>query len=338
MGSARHNIDALDGLRGLAALMVMVSHMSGFGHFFEARGTGQNGVMLFFVLSGFLMAYLYCGDKRTDNEWTDYAFRRVFRVYPLYFAVVTGVILFSLAGSSHFFGQITLADYWHLVTLRSGFSVFWTIPVEMKFYLVLPVVIVLARLFRPGPDRLLLFMAFLVFAFAIYRVPENTSLLRGIPFFAAGMLAGVLHRHLGTIAGDARWLRILATVLTPLLLLAGFFTLPPLSAVTGWVNPIWYAPVLFAGLYAALTLGVANAAGPVAWIFSNPISRYVGQISFAVYLLHMPVLAAVSRLDVAPPAAFALDVVLVIGLASAAHFVIERPMRNVGYALSARFR
>lgn len=338
MGSARHNIDALDGLRGLAALMVMVSHMSGFGHFFDARGTGQNGVMLFFVLSGFLMAYLYSGDKRTGNEWTDYAFRRVFRVYPLYFAVVSLVLLFSLAGSSRFFGQITLTDYWHLVTLQSGFSVFWTIPVEMKFYLVLPLVIMVARLFRPGPDRILIFLAFLVFAFAIYRVPENTSLLRGIPFFAAGMLAGVLHRHIGTIAGETRWPKLAGSVLTPLLLVAGFLTLPPLSAVTGWVNPIWYAPVLFAGLYAALTLSVANAAGPVAWIFSNPVARYLGQISFAVYLLHMPVLAAVSSLGLAGPLAFVLDVALVITLASAAHFAIERPMRKVGYALSARFR
>lgn len=88
MNRGRESIDALDGIRGMAALMVAFSHMGNVGHFIEIRGTGQHGVMLFFVLSGFLMSWLYGTGDGSNSNWIRYSLRRVLRVYPLYFVVI----------------------------------------------------------------------------------------------------------------------------------------------------------------------------------------------------------------------------------------------------------
>src|SRR5690606_5151094 len=83
---------ALDGLRGLALLLVVASHGSNMGlHFVpgvDMSGTGKTGVWLFFVLSAFLLMHQFLqldAQGRLDaGEWWRYAWRRVLRIYPLY--------------------------------------------------------------------------------------------------------------------------------------------------------------------------------------------------------------------------------------------------------------
>ena len=80
-------IAQLDGLRGLAALIVVVSHYSNETLLWGGvlgKGGGQTGVMLFFLLSGFLMAHLHLGEAFTARNVGRYALRRIARVYPLF--------------------------------------------------------------------------------------------------------------------------------------------------------------------------------------------------------------------------------------------------------------
>ena len=81
------NIDSLDGLRGFACLLVVLGHLAKEELIFDIKGIGQLGVMLFFVLSGFLMALLYTDQRLNAERLSVYAVRRVFRVVPAYVAV-----------------------------------------------------------------------------------------------------------------------------------------------------------------------------------------------------------------------------------------------------------
>src|SRR5580704_17034654 len=94
---ARAHRPELDGLRGLAAYVVVVSHISNESNLWNGllgRGGGQLGVMLFFVLSGYLMGALYLDRPFRAGEVWAYAVRRIARVVPLFYVVVTLALVF----------------------------------------------------------------------------------------------------------------------------------------------------------------------------------------------------------------------------------------------------
>lgn len=100
MQGARQHIAALDGLRGIAAWLVVLSHTNNLlpQPLTVFSGAGAAGVMVFFVLSGFLMGLLYAPVPPTQPAIADFVVARVARVFPLYFAVV----LFSFLVMEHF--------------------------------------------------------------------------------------------------------------------------------------------------------------------------------------------------------------------------------------------
>ena len=117
----------LAGLRGLAACLVMLSHMALYNMLpsFPILGFGVIGVMLFFVLSGFLMGSLYLSKPANFSSVSGFVNKRFARVYPLYFVVL---VLFGTA-----YGLSGFEIFTHLVFL-DGQYVFWTVLVEVKFY------------------------------------------------------------------------------------------------------------------------------------------------------------------------------------------------------------
>ena len=154
---APRRLAALDGLRGLAVLFVLLSHAS--KHFpvihpaLNFRGAGKFGVYLFFLLSAYLLDRQIALAMRHGerNYWGNYFLRRVLRVYPLFtVALVLHLLLTRL-------GITTVIETWqdvaaHLM-LREGKGVFWSIPVEMTYYLVSPVILLICGLvlrWRPG--------------------------------------------------------------------------------------------------------------------------------------------------------------------------------------------
>lgn len=124
-----------DGIRGLACLMVLIAHIPGF--FFQSiasyfSGTGKYGVWLFFVLSAFLLTSKF---KQTGfSAWAvmSYGLGRVLRIVPVFLIVV---FIYWMVG---FAGIQSLEDLGSAATMSKGFSHLWTIPVEFKFYFVLP--------------------------------------------------------------------------------------------------------------------------------------------------------------------------------------------------------
>jgi len=127
------HMPALDGARGLAVLLVLMDHTSDSGmkvFGIDINRTGKYGVYLFFVLSAFLLTYQFF-IKSTDDlakakTWLNYGFRRFMRIFPLYALVL--VILHPGAVMTH-------------LLLRDGRGPFWTIPVEVKYYMLLPFIV-----------------------------------------------------------------------------------------------------------------------------------------------------------------------------------------------------
>ena len=99
-------IQSLAGLRGMAAMIVVVSHSANLGFLPSVLGSGfgQVGVMLFFVLSGFLITYLYAEKEFNRQNVLQYCLARIGRVFPLYyFLLIASIILTAaLAGDTFY--------------------------------------------------------------------------------------------------------------------------------------------------------------------------------------------------------------------------------------------
>lgn len=142
--SDQADVSAVEALRGLAALMVLVSHYV----VFVREGAGPwglaaTGVDLFFVLSGFVFARAL-GQRRI--AWVPHLLRRFFRLYPLY---LLALLLYAAlrpeegrwsAWWSHLFMLHTTGD----LALATAYNVaFWSLPPEVEFYLALPLLVAL---------------------------------------------------------------------------------------------------------------------------------------------------------------------------------------------------
>ncbi|MEM6673935.1 MAG: acyltransferase [Planctomycetota bacterium] len=285
--------EPLDGLRGLAVLLVLLAHASNAGHhvipFVDARGLGRSGVFLFFVLSSFLLTsqVLVRLDAGRPMEWGRFALRRFLRVMPAY-ALCIGV----LVGLGVFTWPVGLE---HLALVRAEAHL-WTVPVEVYFYLALPLVgLGLARVPGTAWRVALVVGAAVALRLAIppdfpARAPDYRPDVRPfLPVFLAGcaLAAGIpfLER-----AGAA-------------LVAAGGLALAALVAMSPSVwERIVGAPVehtrfhLWFGTHALLWSAVVAAAWarPEAWLgraASFAPLRALGRISYSTYLFHAIALA-----------------------------------------------
>jgi len=131
--STGRNLDALDGIRGLAVLLVIAAHTDGF----RMKGHGAVGVWLFFALSAFLLTLPYAVDPTriaSAKEVRRYFARRVRRILPAYYFAIVAMALLTGAGTDFL---------WQHLTFRRAVGIFWTIPQELLFYILLPPLVAL---------------------------------------------------------------------------------------------------------------------------------------------------------------------------------------------------
>ncbi len=110
-------IPELDGLRGIAILLVMVHRFwprSGTGVMADAAGAGWIGVDLFFVISGFLITGILLDTKDEPGYFKNFYARRVLRIFPLYYLFV-GAVLVAFSGPE--FNAHAGSPIWYLVHL-----------------------------------------------------------------------------------------------------------------------------------------------------------------------------------------------------------------------------
>lgn len=336
----RH-LPALDGARGLAVLCVLLDHASDAGMELwpglDLNRLGKYGVYLFFVLSAFLLTYPFWfqppAGLRQPAVWANYFLRRFLRIYPLYLLV----LLFETGR-----GELTLAQLGNHLLLREGVNHFWTIPVEFKFYFVLPLLVfAVAYVMRTnwvGGIGALLGVGFLL-AFGFFplerawSLDERVLLADSIPAFlvgcGGGFLFGIL-RQRGLGLGRWAWLgdvvaggAVVATVMRlPDCYNALFPALDP-------VSKFGHDPLICGLLWLALLLGALFGGGATRRALEWRPLRYLGLISYSVYLWHRKFVSDCDDMPLPPQLRLVVFVVLVCGVASVTYFLVERPLSRV---------
>jgi peptidoglycan/LPS O-acetylase OafA/YrhL len=188
-------------LRGLAALTVMLAHYQYIGFLPAApvfRYSAQCGLMVFFFLSSFLLCHSLASDPnwkaRPHLSLIAYSINRMFRIFPLLFVIIA---LTCWDRSSFFPSSVA---YWdalrQALTLGKAPSVLWTIPVELTFYVYLPIVLALtASATRSRLGAALLGSAYLAWcvAIAVARhngVPASLWMTLGFHHYANSFVGG----------------------------------------------------------------------------------------------------------------------------------------------------
>ena len=311
------HIPALDGLRGLAVLIVMVMHFSlveplGGIHATFARlsGLGWTGVDLFFVLSGFLITGILYDAKGATHYFRNFYARRTLRIFPLYYAFLVAlfVILPLLAPSTAepemgeerlwmwaYLGNILMARAgWE--GLPSHTTHLWSLAVEEQFYLVWPLVVWWA-----SRTRLVAICIGAIALASITRVALHllgadptagyTLLPARVDTLAIGSLIAILVRDPAGLA----WLRRAAkpafvgaviVILAVMSALPVFGTLPPRDVYVQFFAYPAVAIVAAACLVMVLQTDSTTRIGRAMSVGALPA---LGRYSYALYLLHVPI-------------------------------------------------
>jgi peptidoglycan/LPS O-acetylase OafA/YrhL len=328
VAARRPNLPALTGLRAVAALLVVLFHykyiVPGLGQSTAAGArviqSGFVGVSLFFVLSGFILAYTYIDDNHTlRGSWSDFIFARFARVYPVYvFALLIALPIFIDISLVHPVGVMKLKD-----TLRTAFLTplllqgwtpkrawmwngpGWSLSAEAFFYLLFPVIgIWIARQSSKKLGVLALVACIAIVApplvFAVSRaggIAVVTSSSYGswvaflkfsplihLPQFVIGIITGVAFIRRRRPSSLDGWLSI-ASVAAIIVVLASSHHIPYLLLQGGLLAP----------LFAVMIYTLACGRGIVCKLLSQPAAVRMGEASYALYLIHMPLSWYVTR-------------------------------------------
>ena len=326
-------IPALNGLRGIAALAVFACHASQKGllsQVFVKASVGQLGVMLFFCLSGLLMAELYIRQDATWASVGNFVRARFARIFPLFTVVVVGSALIYHFDTRFPFQLDAVAATKHLLLFGDGLTM-WTISVEFQFYAAF---VGLWLLYAALPERhrkigFALFCIGLVLALWRAGYPGGKIAITHYgQFFLVGVLAAIILWHAPATAGIGR----AASFALPLLL-----ALYVLASVMAPSADDCYRSLPLLILAATIVLAGAVGKGFFAErILGSQLMVYLGDVSFGVYLLHRPVLyfwENLIGLDLHSTAMFLIATATVLAASHLAYRWIEQPARH---ALSRR--
>lgn len=356
LGPDRNRVPALDGIRAVAVTAVLISHFVSDGNVLNRHVQwGRIGVLMFFVLSGFLITgiLLEYRDQQIKGIATKstcfrvfYA-RRILRISPIYYIAILGLLV---AG----YPPVTRNPMW-LLTYSMNISIaffhgvygnashLWSLCVEEQFYLVWPALIMLvsARYLH----RLIIFM---ILGGVAYRLIGSLS---GLSWTAtAYMLPGcldslgvgallALYRHDPSTYHRSRMMLMRIGLLFGLPLLIGLQILWAYQ-VRAKTNPLYATLIdLAASLTFVVLIDVAanNSRSIVSRILSLPPAQYMGRISYGIYLYHFFLIPYVPRLlrrfGLEPPTSgrtrFILYSAIAIIIAAVSWHVIERPLSRL---------
>ena len=347
-------------LRGCAALTVMLAHYQYIGLLPALpvfKYSGQLAVMLFFFLSSFLLSHSLTNAWRRGTGSLravgNYAINRVFRIFPLLIVVVTLCWWRSLA---YFQPSATYLDALRSsITLGKAPGALWTIPVELTFYLYLPVVLATAlRVTQSSLGAASAIVAYIGWCagIAVARridAPAGAWMTLGFHQYANSFMGGVmlyalLHnrrivfRDAGTaVAYAALGLFVIAVPFVH----DAVFRLDP--GMSDFSDPaVWRAYYdgvfpFFPFVVGGVVYGILHPGTWLSRIMRAGVLRRIGELSFGVYLVHMPMIDLFgSRFGYGPPA-FAAAIAATFAFAAVLARVVEKPAIAFGRRIAVPF-
>jgi peptidoglycan/LPS O-acetylase OafA/YrhL len=340
----KRQIPPLTGLRGYAALWVVGLHFTfgaqrpGKGFLYDIAWHGSAGVVVFFVLSGFILGHVYCNAFDEKVTWLDYCHflvYRLVRIYPLYsITLVAWLLIFHLGGYlwrdqdtlSTFLLNATMMQAWGFVDGLTWNDPAWSVSMEWFFYLFFPFFALLVL--RLDWRLLLAIVSTCVGAeWALPLIITRAGIVLPGPFSSAVQLAVSAGQFMAGVA------------LYPLIRRASAHSWWPYAGNTGVLGgtavflyfctvPVvaWLATVASVLIVAG---GYQSSVGRA--IFGNRPVVYLGKISYSIYLIHVMLLVLLQR--ELPTAPFPLWLAIALMLAAAVHHGAEEPLRRWGRRL-----
>jgi peptidoglycan/LPS O-acetylase OafA/YrhL len=311
----RH-IPALDGLRGIAILLVLAHHFRFIltspltleRRTFQIFDGGWSGVNLFFVLSGFLITGILLDSKADQGYLRTFYARRLLRIFPLYYVYLVLVFVFArIWWKSHFHTDpwAALNPWWYVLYLENFksqhmfgdqfLSHLWSLAIEEQFYLIWPFLVLLFTRASLG------FACAVGFAVAlISRIMlagntlessffANTLTFASLDSLCAGAFIAILARN-PTLARRVRpWMAACALLGTAVFILC---------ARAGGTLFLYSFPMQSWGVSAFSTAAACliyfitlNSTSILSRALSLSFFRSVGRVSYGMYVLHPVVVA-----------------------------------------------
>lgn len=317
---------ALDGLRGIAIILVLLHHFTVLrpattldASLMQVPILGWSGVDLFFVLSGFLITGILIDARGSDRYFASFYARRTLRIFPLYYLVVfLSLIVLPLTP----FWYDLLAGpgapreplpYWLYLTnfavaardrfLHGVLDIAWSLAIEEQFYLLWPAIVWLC------PPRLLGGLCATVMIAA--PTARIVALARGfepidvyvLPFLRADALATGALLAWATRRYDLARASTLAPAIAA--------TAAGVVAIVCWIDgeSWWWGPAMQRAGYSTLALAfgamlLTAISRPPAhwwpWLLSAGWLRAFGKYSYCLYLIHLPVMRIIREFIWAP--------------------------------------
>ena len=332
------HIPVLDGLRGIAVLLVLWSHLEAVTAHTPLRFVdyvlqpGYLGVDIFFVLSGFLITRILLSNRARRRPVKNFLIRRFLRIFPIYYLTVL-VVGFWHPGAYVWWCAVYLSNFYLPFNPRPvplGHT--WSLAVEEHFYLVWPWVVqkLSWRTSRAVALWGVLPVAVIAASIALAvgpRVTMGRFIYMGTIFRASSLALGALFAfHEGWLRANTRncwrvfgWMLLPALIILPL----GEFVFEGLIPLTKMVG---FSILCSAILSAALAL--RDASTWPARVLRSAALTFVGRISYGLYLYHAPIFNAFGLVRhgyaAAHTGAFAVLATFVV--ATVSFYAFEQPL------------
>ena len=325
-----NRVKELDGLRGIAVVLVMALHIFKRASYFTEHPVllgitnittvGWVGVDIFFTLSGFLITSILLKSKTGEHYFRNFYVRRILRIFPLYYAAIALVLLFAPKVEEEFTAQINTAlpimllyqQNWAMLFkdfhITQYLGITWSLAIEEQFYLLWPFIV-----YKLDREKLIKFsIGYIVVSFLTRTVgtlfwhdlPQATSFFFYASFarFEEMLFGGLLAVFLTYDGAKEKVRRFAAPVffasLTTFIALC-FLSLPGLPHPDYASLPLTLGGYTSAALFTVGLIGVFITHPPqdlLRRIFANPVLTFLGKYSYSMYLFHMT--AALILLDV----------------------------------------
>jgi len=303
-----HNMPFLDGVRGLAILLVASGHFFTTIYIFKISWIGLN---LFFVLSGYLItrSLFQLSQQSTAGYFRNFYGRRILRIFPLYYGVLIFFFLLLplISQRIHFYyeGLDSIQScYWLYVSnwnmITNGmphqpiFFHFWSLAVEEQFYLLWPV---LFLLFKSSKRKYILISVLLALS-VFNRISTDVALHAYLSSFTAaeplllGCLVSILQQDgiLHKISKQLTWLSGVSVVFLCIVFLKD----SDLHITNVWLMKYGYSAIniIIVSLMAALLTGVQGRI-QLRSFFSMQWLRWLGKYSYSIYVFHWIILQTI---------------------------------------------
>mgnify|MGYP000724603450 CR=1 FL=1 len=317
-------IHVLDGWRGLSILFVLSAHLLPLGpSSWELNGTfGVLGMCLFFILSGFLITnFLY-----KSQNIIDFIIRRFFRILPLAWLYVFIALLLCGVSESKWLAHLFFYANWPPMSLTKVTSHFWSLCVEMQFYLLVALIVLLFR--KKG----LFILPFLCFLVTWYRFDNNVYVAINTYYRLDEILAGCILSLIYNNSGIFLVKKYTSKINPYFIIILLLASCHPDGDLLNYFRPYLSA------LLIAITL--FNPKLKLSYFLNINILYYLAAVSYALYVIHGGVrhtwlgegdtLVKYAK----RPALF----VITFLLAHFSTFYYEKYFMSLGHRLSAKFK